>query len=135
MSSSKQMAKKLCEFPGCQNVIEHGRYCEEHGYSDKFKRAKRKRRSVYHHDNKPVYHSDEWANVCMEVDLREHNQCQRCHRIVYGRHKQHHHIIPIKDDPTLKFEPSNIMLLCDRCHPIVEHEQEDKPPKVYPSYF
>jgi len=129
------MAKKLCEFPGCRNIIEHGRYCAEHGYSDKFKRAKKKHRSVYHHDNKPVYHSSEWADMCQLVDLREHDQCQRCHRIVYGRHKHHHHIVPIKVNPKLEFDPNNIMLLCDRCHPIVEHEQEEAPAKVFPSYF
>lgn len=125
----------MCSFNGCHNIIERGKYCAEHAYSAKYKRSKRKKKNVYHHDNKPVYHSETWANICQQVDLRENNQCQRCHRIVFGRHKHHHHIIPIKNDPTLEFELNNIMLLCDKCHPIVEHEQEDKPVKVYPSYF
>lgn len=129
------MVKHLCEFPGCQNTINHGRYCSEHGYTSKFKRSQQKARSVYHHDNKPVYHSSEWESICQVVDLREHNQCQRCGKIVFGRHKHHHHIIPIKQDPSLWFEPNNIMLLCDKCHPIVEHEQELNPPKVFPAYF
>lgn len=129
------VAKHVCQFNGCQNLIEHGAYCAEHAYSPKYKRAKRKRRDVYHHDNKPVYHSEEWASVCLTVDLREHDQCQRCGHIVFGRHKHHHHIVPIKDNPLLKFDPNNVMLLCDKCHPIVEHEQETAPPKVYPSYF
>lgn len=129
------MAKHMCEFNGCHNIIEHGRYCAEHSYSEKHKRARKKKRSVYHHDNKPYYHDPKWKSVCMQVDLREHNQCQRCGKIVFGRHKHHHHIKPIKDDSSLAYEPNNVMLLCDLCHPIVEHEQEDTLAKVYPSYF
>lgn len=129
------MAKHMCEFNGCHNIIEHGRYCTEHSYSEKHKRSRKKKRSVYHHDNKPYYHDPKWKSVCMQVDLREHNQCQRCGKIVFGRHKHHHHIKPIKDDPSLAYEPNNVMLLCDLCHPIVEHEQEDTLAKVYPSYF
>jgi len=125
----------MCEFNGCHNVIEHGSYCEEHKYSEKFKRAHAKRKSIYHHDNKPVYRSQEWKSVCEVVDMREHNACQNCGRIVFGRNKQHHHIVPIKDNPQLEFEPDNIMLLCARCHPIVEHEQENKKPEIFASYF
>lgn len=125
----------MCEFNGCHSLVEHGRYCEEHAYSEKHKRARKKKRSVYHHDNKPVYHSEKWKSVCQLVDMREHDQCQRCGRYVFGRHKHHHHIVPIKVNPMLEYEPNNIMLLCNLCHPIVEHEQEEKPVKVYPSYF
>lgn len=129
------MARAMCQQPGCTNVVEHGRYCAEHAYSHSYKRAKRKKASVYHHDNKPVYRSDEWKSVCYIVDQREHNCCQHCGKFCYGRDKQHHHIIPIKDDPSLEFEPNNIMLLCSKCHPIVEHEHDEHKPNVYASYF
>lgn len=125
----------MCEFNGCHNLIKHGKYCAEHAYSKDYRIKHKHHRSVWHHDNKPVYHSDKWKSVCEVVDLREHNMCQRCGKIVFGKDKQHHHIIPIKQDPSLKFEPRNIMLLCARCHPIVEHEQEENPKPVYPSYF
>ena len=124
--------KKMCEFNGCHNLVEHGKYCKEH---QRMYHKKSKPKSIYHHDNKPVYHSDKWKSVCLVVDLREHDRCQRCGQIVYGRNKHHHHIVPIKVNPQLEFEPSNIMLLCSKCHPIVEHEQETEPPKVFPSYF
>ncbi len=129
------MAKKMCQFEGCSNITERGKYCSEHTASRKFKRAKRKKHNAYHHENKPYYHSQRWKTVCAIVDLRENNCCQRCHRYVFGKYKHHHHIKPIKLDATLAFDPENIMLLCSDCHPIVEHEQEEKRPKVYPSYF
>ncbi|WP_420814207.1 HNH endonuclease [Loigolactobacillus bifermentans] len=125
----------MCQYEGCNNLVDHGKYCQEHAYSRKYRQAKRKKRDVYHHDNKPYYRTERWQTVCMEVDIREHNCCQRCGRYVYGRHKHHHHIKPIKVDASLAYDPNNIMLLCNLCHPIVEHEQEAKPPKVFPSYF
>jgi 5-methylcytosine-specific restriction endonuclease McrA len=122
---------KMCEFNGCHNLIEHGRYCSEHQRHI----HKHKPKSIYHHDNKPVYRSEQWKSVCLMVDLREHDRCQRCGKIVFGKDKQHHHIIPIKKNPQLEFDPDNIMLLCAKCHPIVEHEQEKTKPKIFPKYF
>ncbi len=35
-------------------------------------------------------------------------------------------LYPIKDNELLKLDPNNLMLLCSKCHPIVENETEDK---------
>lgn len=126
---------KYCAVDGCSNLVERGKYCSEHAMSDKARQAKRRKRSVYVHENKPIYRTERWHEVCMAVDLREHNRCQHCGRYCWGKHKQHHHIVPIAIDASLTYDPNNIMLLCDRCHPIVEHEQEDTNQQIYPSYF
>lgn len=129
------MALKYCAVDGCSNLVEHGKYCAEHAASQRYKRRQRKRHDVYHSDNTGFYHSQAWIDLTKLVDIREHNCCQRCGRYVWGRHKHHHHVVPIADDPSLALEPNNIMLLCDKCHPIVEHEQDDAQPKIYPGYF
>lgn len=126
---------KYCAVDGCSNLVEHGKYCPEHALSAKGKQARKHHRSVYVHENKPIYRTERWKNVCQIVDLREHNRCQRCGKYVWGRHKQHHHIVPIQRDASLTYDTNNIMLLCDKCHPIVEHEQDDTNQKIYPSYF
>lgn len=120
---------KYCGFNGCVNKIERGNYCDEH------KRSKRKKpkKNIYHHDNKPFYRSDEWQFVRTKVYERERGYCQRCKKFVFGRNAHVHHVIPIKKDPTLRLEENNLMLLCSKCHIIVENE--DKPKKVFPSYF
>lgn len=126
---------KYCDFNGCTNKISHGKYCEEHQRSAKSKRARRKKKDIYHHDNKPFYRTEAWKSVSDYVYEREHGCCQRCGKFIFGRQAHRHHIVPIKDDKTLALDPNNIMLLCPQCHVIVENEDKDKKDKVYPSYF
>lgn len=64
---------------------------------------------------------------------RDRGCCKRCGKFVFGRKAHVHHIVPIKNNPLLKLDPNNLILLCSECHPIVEQETETK--KVFPSYF
>ncbi|PEZ94183.1 endonuclease [Bacillus cereus] len=122
---------KYCDFNGCRNKINKGRYCEEHKRNKP--RKKKDKKNIYHHDNKSFYNSKEWKYVRAYVYERERGYCQRCKKFVFGRRAHVHHIIAIKDDPTLKLDPNNLMLLCPKCH--IKEENEDKPKKVFPSYF
>lgn len=121
---------KYCDFNGCKNKVEKGRYCVDHKPTRKKSKTKK---NIYHHENKPFYNSELWEITRSKVLQREANHCQRCSRFVFGRQAQVHHIIPIKKDPTLKVELSNLMLLCPKCHTIVENEGKEQ--KVFPSYF
>lgn len=127
------MPLKYCEVDGCSNYVEHGKYCAEHASTAKYKRAKTKRKSAYHHDNKDFYHTRAWQSLSQYVYERDEGKCQRCGIFVFGRRAHRHHIVPIRVDPTLRLEPNNIILLCPKCHEIVENEDKNK--KVYPSYF
>ncbi|WP_285015539.1 HNH endonuclease [Lactococcus garvieae] len=120
---------KYCDFNGCDNKINQGKYCEEHVRS----KRQRKKKDIYHHENKPFYRTKEWK--AMRQFIYENNKgcCQRCGRFVHGRQAHVHHIIPIKQDKLLKLEPNNLMLLCPKCHVIEENEDKDK--KVFPNYF
>lgn len=120
---------KYCDFNGCTNKIDRGKYCHEH----KPKRRRKKKESIYKHENKPFYRTDAWKSMRKFVYERERGKCQRCRKFVFGRNAHVHHVVPIKEDYTLKLEPKNLRLLCRYCHMIEENEENKK--KVFPSYF
>lgn len=121
---------RYCQFDGCSNKVAKGTYCSEHSGRRKKNRNKI---DVYHHENKPFYRTGEWKRTRQVIYERERGCCQRCGRFIFGRNAHVHHIIPIKDNEQLKLDLNNLMLLCSKCHPIVENETEKK--KVFPSYF
>ncbi len=123
------MTMKYCQFNGCTNKVEKGAYCLDHVVT----RRSKKRKDIYHHENKSFYVTDAWQDVRADVYEREKGKCQRCHKFVFGKTAHCHHIIPIKKNPTLKLDVNNIMLLCPKCHAIVENEEKTK--KVFASYF
>lgn len=120
---------KYCDFNGCQNKINKGKYCEEHVVS----RRVRKKKDIYHHENKPFYRTDDWKSLSSFVYEREKGKCQRCGKFVFGRQAHRHHVVPIRKNPLLKLDPNNIRLLCPKCHVIEENEEDSK--KVFANYF
>ena len=124
---------KYCQFDGCTTKIPKGRYCQEHQRSEKSSKSKAKKKTAYHHENKPFYRTDAWKDNYDYVYEREKGHCQHCGRIVFGRQAHRHHVIPIKKNPLLKLDPNNIRLLCPQCHVIEENEDDNK--KVFPNYF
>lgn len=122
---------KYCDFNGCTNKIDRGKYCEEH------KRAKgkaRENKSIYHNTNKPFYNSDAWKSMRSFIYEREKGKCQRCGKFVYGKRAQVHHVVTIKKNPLLKLEPNNLRLLCPTCH-MIEENNIDNAPNVFANYF
>lgn len=121
---------RYCQFEGCSNTTERGAYCSEHARSS---RKKKKQGNVYHHENKSFYRTPAWRDMREVIYERDRGCCKRCGKFVFGRKAHVHHIVPIKNNPLLKLDPNNLILLCSECHPIVEQETEAK--KVFPSYF
>lgn len=124
---------KYCQFDGCINKINKGVYCSEHRRFRKSSKAKAKKKEIYHHENKPFYRTQDWRDTRAFVYEREKGCCQRCGRFVYGKQAHVHHIIPIKKDKSLRLETNNLMLLCPKCHSIIENEETNE--KVFPNYF
>ncbi|EHM3061036.1 HNH endonuclease [Enterococcus faecalis] len=121
---------RYCQFEGCSNTTERGAYCSEHARSS---RKKKKQGNVYHHENKSFYRTPAWRDMREVIYERDRGCCKRCGKFVFGRKAHVHHIVPIKNNPLLKLDPNNLILLCSECHPIVEQETETK--KFFPSYF
>lgn len=116
---------KYCGEEGCRNLISRGRYCIQH-------RRRRKRKDNYKHSNKKDYNSSHWDSVRSFVYEREKGLCQRCKAFVFGKRAHTHHIIPIRVNPKLKYDPDNLRLLCPECHIIEEEELKEN---NTPSYF
>jgi 5-methylcytosine-specific restriction enzyme A len=124
---------KYCDFNGCNTKVDRGRFCDDHKRSKKSIKKREQKKSIYHNENKPFYNSKPWKHTRSEIYEREKGCCQRCGKFVFGKQAQVHHIVPVKKNPLLKFEPNNLMLLCPKCH--MEEENKEKQPKVFPSYF
>lgn len=121
---------KYCDFNGCTNKISKGRYCDEHKRSTS---SKKRKKSIYHNTNKSFYNSATWKSMRSVVYERERGYCQRCKVFVFGKNAQVHHIVPVKKNPLLKLEPTNLKLLCPVCHSIEENMDEND--NVFAGYF
>jgi 5-methylcytosine-specific restriction enzyme A len=109
---------KYCGEQGCKNLISSGRYCPDH-------RRKKKEKVVYS-KNKSFYRTQAWQDLRSFVYERDKGCCQRCDKFVFGKQAHAHHIVPVQIKPSLKLDSDNIMLLCNKCHPIVEEETMEK---------
>ena len=120
---------KYCDFNGCSCKISKGRYCPEHAASKK----QRKKKDIYHHENKSFYKSDAWKTTRDFVYERDLGCCQRCGKFVHGRSAHVHHKVPVKKNPLMKLDLNNLILLCPKCH--IKEENKVDEEKVFPSYF
>jgi 5-methylcytosine-specific restriction enzyme A len=109
---------KYCGEQGCKSLIFSGRYCTDH-------RRKKKEKVVYS-KNKSFYRTQAWQDLRSFVYERDKGCCQRCDKFVFGKQAHAHHIVPVQIKPSLKLDSDNIMLLCNKCHPIVEEETMEK---------
>ena len=109
---------KYCAEQGCNILISSGRYCLDH--------KRRKKDKPVYSKNKSFYKTQGWKDLTSFVYQRDKGCCQRCGKFVFGKQAHHHHIVPIQIDPSLKLDPDNVTLLCNKCHPIVEEETMEK---------
>ena len=110
---------KYCNEQGCKTLVETGRYCSQH---------QRRNRYKYTNKNRNFYQSRAWKDLKAYCYERDGGRCVRCKQFVFGHNAQHHHIVPINVDASLKLEADNIQTLCPTCHMIIEHgeKKEDK---------
>ena len=77
------------------------------------------------------YNSPRWQRLKEKVLRRDDYLCQNCKR--YGKHKQAqhvHHVNPAEKYVTLRYNPYNLISLCQSCHNEMhertQHELSDK---------
>nr|WP_161621209.1 HNH endonuclease signature motif containing protein [Bacillus subtilis] len=122
---------RYCIFNGCAGLAITGSYyCEEHK-----PKAKGKGRDTFQSKNKPFYRSDDWQSMRQYVFERDGAKCRECGQFVFGKNAHVHHVIAIAEDPTLKLEESNLILLCPKCHAKIENENKKQTPRVFQKYF
>lgn len=66
-------------------------------------------------ERQAFYSSREWKRACSKVWKRDKAQCQRCSVKGADRKLHVHHIVSFAVK-ALRAEPSNLTLLCDKCH-------------------
>lgn len=109
---------KYCGEQGCTTLITSGRYCVDH--------KRRRVKPSWQSKNKSFYNTRAWKDLVAFVYERDKGCCRRCKKFVFGKRAHAHHIVPIQINPSLKLDANNIMLLCNKCHPIVEEETMER---------
>lgn len=120
---------KICRKPECSNTIPYDQinpYCDlhkEYYHPRNYVRRFRKRSDQYYNKYKrdkeanAFYHSKQWKRISNQIKLREINTCSICGR-TFDRsgYLITDHIIPRKIDKRLQLSPSNLWVLCQKCH-------------------
>lgn len=72
------------------------------------------------------YKSKHWAKCRKEVLDRDNNECQHCKREgKVGRADAVHHMVHLRDDPSLALDPDNLITLCKYHHNLEHPEKTD----------
>jgi 5-methylcytosine-specific restriction protein A len=108
------MRKKICKFPGCNNLIDTTeRYCSIHHKQETkkpFENAKRY--------NTKLYNTAKWHKLRNKI-LKEQPNCFMCGISGKETKLEVHHTIPPKGDIDLFYDESKLIALCSKCHKIV----------------
>jgi 5-methylcytosine-specific restriction protein A len=106
-------AKRYCNRTGChQFAIPGSSYCAEHQQSTAHDYDAARRNEAEH----LLYKTAQWSAVRRHY-LDAHPLCEECEKA--GRvtaATMVHHRVPIRDDPGLAFNESNLESLCASCH-------------------
>ena len=98
--------KVACKFPGCPNIIPSGTtYCEDHKHLMYKDRPSGQERG----------YDAQWKKV-RALYIKQHPLCEEClknSKTVLAT--KVHHIIPAINKDT-RYDFSNLMALCDKCH-------------------
>lgn len=71
-----------------------------------------------------LYKTHQWKALIKEIYKRDNYQCQRCGTYkIKGVRFHAHHIKSWADYPQLRFEPTNLITLCNTCHTWVHSKQ------------
>ncbi|NNG67333.1 HNH endonuclease [Caldanaerobacter subterraneus] len=123
-----QRPLRPCRKVGCPNLTrDETGYCEFHKreYLDYLKRLKAERDRRYDERVRKIrdkqyyefYKSEEWERSKTQALIRDKVLCQWCLRKGIIRPADVvHHIVPIKEDWSKRFDLDNLVSLCHECH-------------------
>jgi len=74
-----------------------------------------------------LYKTQKWSALVASVLARDNYTCARCgtYRATAEPKLVTHHIRPFADHPELRFDPDNLVTLCEKCHRWV-HSRSNK---------
>lgn len=107
------MKMKICAEPGCNAVVQQGeRYCAKH-------KASHIRKPFENATRAGNYHTPEWRRLRKKI-VEEHPYCAMCGS---RERLEVHHIKPVRYNPELMGDESNLMVLCSQCHKFVTRRE------------
>lgn len=124
------MPKKFCNHKGCKKLIgfKEG-YCEEHKINakensqDRYRRYDKQREG---RSDRKIYNSTSWDKIRDKIKQRDFGLCKLC---LYNNEIKDmelvHHIVEVREDETLAYNPDNLISVCDKCHKLI-HKEYDK---------
>lgn len=101
----------LCQWPGCPNTMDGGRYCDEH-----------RRKNALPKKTDPRYWTTEWRTTKRAIFVRDGYRCQMCNRLIGLEPPHCDHIIPVSQGGG--DEEDNLQTLCAGCHNRKTMEEE-----------
>lgn len=104
---------KVCQTPGCGGTTKSGAHCAACVGRYKAERAERERERLARLPSPSRRGYDrEWQRLAKQI-LERDPTCVLCH-IRPSEHADH--IVPIRDAPDRRLDPTNLQGLCARCH-------------------
>ena len=74
------------------------------------------------------YSSREWYRLRSKTLKACDYRCAMCSVSVYGKHMAHvDHVLPRRSHPHLQLEPTNLQVLCVKCHNSAKQKHEGNP--------
>ncbi len=121
------MPKKVCPGNGCNNLIGmREKRCPTCAPIKKTEKAEHNRKydkQVRDKTSINFYHSTAWRKLRQHVLIRDNHLCQECLKENHITSAEIvHHIIEIKDDPSLSLRADNCISLCKACHNKMDHK-------------
>ena len=81
------------------------------------------RKKSYHEKYNSFYNSPEWKNLRNQKFCDANGLCELCYKNgIKRKGREVHHIIPIEEDWSKRFDYDNLILLCPDCHN-AQHER------------
>jgi 5-methylcytosine-specific restriction protein A len=111
------MKKKICNFPGCNELIEPSeRYCQRHKKEPAapFSNAIR--------FNESLYNTAQWRKLRKKI-LEEQSNCFKCGISKSESKLEVHHLIPPRGNEEVFFDENNLVSICPVSHKMITSKE------------
>lgn len=112
------MKKKICNYAGCNALIDHNeRYCEKHNIENNEKQKSIPFQNA-NRSNANLYNTALWRGIRKEI-LKNTPYCFKCGISIKDSHLEIHHVAPPLGNADLFYDKNNLVVVCQHCHRII----------------
>lgn len=119
--------KRECNVIGCTKLIDSREsYCEKHRKETKLKFHKNYNEISREKWLSDIYNSKLWCSTRF-LKINQDPLCEKCRDFGIVRKAEIvHHIIPIREDPSLAYVVGNLQSVCRECHEKIHRNLKGK---------